>query len=290
MKTKCAKNKKAHRGLRVFTCGHSFHYWIVGILSDMAKAAGISDHRAAGLSSIGGSRVIQHWDVPEEQNQAKKSLRAGNVDVLTLTCMTQPDEGIGKFAKLAAAHNPNVRVTLQELWLPEDRFPFDPAHRVRTSPDEFNGVTMADLKKPHAAYFKVMEDHVNALNAEIGKQLIFIVPDAQATLAVRERIIAGAAPGLKRQSDLFTDAWGHPSPPLQALSTYCHFSVIYRRSPLGLPLPKILASNPNWDDKLNRLLQELAWDAVTSHPMSGVRLNVKPPSTTKPKGKGAKGA
>ena len=28
---------------------------------------------------------------------------------------------------------------------------------------------------------------------------------------------------------------------------------------------------PAWDDKLNHLLQELAWDAVTKHAMSGVR-------------------
>ena len=154
--------------------------------------------------------------------------------------------------------------------MPEDHFPFDPGHRVRTSVDEFNGATMADLIPPHKAYFKEMEDYVTALNAAIGKQVVFIVPDAQATLALRERIIAGTAPGLAKQSDLFTDAWGHPTPPLMALSTYCHFAVIYRRSPVGLPVPTILKSNPKWDGKLNRLLQELAWDAVKQHPLSGM--------------------
>ena len=186
-----------NHGLRVFTCGHSFHYWVADNLTDIARSAGISDHQVAGVSCIGGSRAIQHWDVPEEKNEAKKALRAGIVDVLTLSCMTHPDEGIGKFAKLAVEHNPNVRVTLQELWLPEDRFPFDAGHRVRKSVDEFNGATMADLNPPHKAYFKEMENYVAALNAEIGKQVVFIVPDAQATLALRERIIAGMAPGLK---------------------------------------------------------------------------------------------
>ena len=40
-----------------------------------------------------------------------------------------------------------------------------------------------------------------------------------------------------------------------------------------LPLPAVLtrAGNPEWGDKLNRLLQELAWDAVVSHPLSGVQ-------------------
>ncbi|MDD5678806.1 MAG: hypothetical protein PHW60_12590 [Kiritimatiellae bacterium] len=259
------------RGQRIFTCGHSSHHWVLDILKDLAKQAGISGHHAVGTSSIGGSRVIQHWDVPAKQNKAKQALRAGTVDVLTLSCMTRPDEGIRRFAKLAVEHNPHVRVTLQELWLPKDRFPFDPAHCTRKSADEFNGSTMAGLKKPHKAYFKVMEDYVSALNTELGKQSVFIVPDAQAALALRERIIAGTAPGLKKQSDLFTDAWGHPSPPLQLLSAYCHFSVIYRRSPVGLTWPGVVARKPGWGPRLNRLLQQLAWESVTHHPLSGIK-------------------
>jgi len=255
---------------RVFTCGHSFHAWVGEYLVDMAKAVGISGHHQVGTSVIGGSRTIQHWDVPEQQNEAKAALRSGKVDVLTLSCMTQPDEGIRKFAELAVKHNPNIRVTLQELWLPEDRFPFDAANRTRESVEQFNDSSMAQLMKAHEAYFEVMEDYVSSLNTEIGKQVVFIVPDAQATLALRERIIAGTVPGLTRQSDLFTDAWGHPSPPLRLLSGYCHFSVIYHRSPIGLPPPKAPAGDPILSGTLNRLLQELAWDAVTQHPLSGV--------------------
>jgi hypothetical protein len=57
------------KGLRVFTCGHSFHApFLPGWLSDIAKTAGIQGHQIAGVNMIGGSRVIQHWDVPEEKN------------------------------------------------------------------------------------------------------------------------------------------------------------------------------------------------------------------------------
>ena len=258
-------NTDSKQGLRVFTCGHSFHAWIGQNLSELAQSAGISNHQVVGVSMLGGSLAIQHWDLPDATNLAKKALIAGNVDVLTLSCMTHPDEGIRKFAKLAVQHNPRIRVTLQELWLPEDRFPFDAAHRTRKSVDEFNHATMADLIPPHLAYFKEMEDYVKALNAEIGKQVVYIVPDAQATLALRERIIAGTAPGLTQQSDLFTDPWGHPTLPLTTLSTYCHYAVIYRRSPEGLSWPATM------DAKLRLLLQQLAWEAVKQHPLSGVR-------------------
>src|SRR5258708_38078539 len=58
------------RGQRVFTCAHSFHGFVYRILGEMAKAAGVKDHQSVGSSMIGGSRVIQHWDVPEEKNEA----------------------------------------------------------------------------------------------------------------------------------------------------------------------------------------------------------------------------
>ena len=266
------QTKPITQGQRVFTCGHSFHFWVPPLVAELAHAAGITNHVVAGVSSIGASPALAHWKVPDDKNRAKAALTAGKVDVLTLSCMSGPDEGIRNFAKLAVAHNLNVRVTLQELWLPEDRFPFITGPRVPHTMDEFNGATLANLQPPHAAYFKMMEDYVKALNAELGKQVVFIVPDAQATLALRTRIIAGTAPGLKKQSELFADTWGHPTVPLKVLSAYCHFAVIYRRSPVGLPMPHILtdAKTKGWDAKLNRLLQELAWEAVTHHPLSGV--------------------
>jgi hypothetical protein len=107
----------------------------------------------------------------------------------------------------------------------------------------------------------------------LGKNVVLIVPVGQAANALREKIVSGAAPGLKAQWDLFRDCWGHPQPPLQVLAAYCHFAVIYRRSPVGLPLPPELAKvgSLNERGKLNRLLQELAWDAVTHHELSGFK-------------------
>ena len=72
------------KGLRVFTCGHSFHVWVPGIVGDLCQKAGIPDHVQVGVSSIGGSRVIQHWDIAPDKNKAKEALQTGKVDVLTV--------------------------------------------------------------------------------------------------------------------------------------------------------------------------------------------------------------
>lgn len=263
------------QGVRIYSAGHSFHVFVPGILNELAKGAGLKEHKQVGLQPIGGSRVIQHWDVPDDKNKAKEALRTGKVDVLTLSPIHLPDEGIDHFTKLALEHNPNIRITVQEFWLPFDIY--DTTFKIRPKKVDHNAPTIEELRKLHAPYFKDMDDHVRELNKKHGKEVLLVVPVGQAVIALREKILAGKAPGLKEQADLFSDAIGHAKAPLQALVTYCHYGVIYKKSPVGLPLPAVLKKTMDTDDgaALNRLLQELAWEAVVNHPLSGVKAEVK---------------
>jgi hypothetical protein len=54
-----------------------------------------------------------------------------------------------------------------------------------------------------------------------------------------------------------------------ALSVYCHFAVIYRQTPIGLPMPEEFEHNQQYANP-NLLLQRLATDAVTSNPLTGL--------------------
>ena len=263
------------KGQRVFTCGHSFHVFVYPMLEEMAKSAGIEKHESVGISRIGGSRVIQHWTVPDEKNDAKTALRAGKVDVLTLSPIWFPDAGMENFARLAFEHNPNVRVLVQEYWLPNDTYepiyPLDTRKKV-----DHNATNLTELRKSNDAYCRDIEEHVRGLNKTLGKDAVFVVPVGEASVILREKIIAGQAPGLKAQWDLFRDNWGHAKPALMVLSGYCHFAVVYRRSPVGLPIPLALKQDKGIDEKdkepLNRLLQEIAWQAVSHHPLTGIQL------------------
>ena len=279
---KASMTEPISKGQRVFSCGHSFHYFVPAILEDMARSAGLTGHVCVGLSAIGGSQVLMHWNVPDAQNKAKEALRKGEVDVLTLSPLYPPDEGIEKFAILGLEHNPAIRITVEEIWLRWDVYePSSPDlapvylpgdNKKLPATVDHNALTGPELRKRHAPLFESMDAYVRDLNKKLGKPVLFVVPAGQAVVAMREKVIAGQAPGLKTQEDLFADPVGHPTAPLQALVAYCHFAVIYRRSPVGLPMPAVLkaANNPKWDDKLNRVLQEVAWDAVTHHPLSGV--------------------
>jgi hypothetical protein len=258
---------------RVFVCGHSFMIYTAKLLPPMAQAAGLK-HITAGQQMIGGSRVIQHWQLPDEQNRAKVALRNGKVDVLTVSPHMQlPDEGVDNFTRLGLEHNPNLRVLVQASWPPRDG-------------DETNSFTnetrnnstvesLHEMKAKHRSRWILnLEAQVRALNESVGRTAVFILPVSDAVFALREHVVAGKAPGLHRQSDLFRDPLGHPQPALAALVTYCHFAAIYRRSPEGLPIPAEIQGHARAEE-LNLLLQQLAWDAVTQYPMSGVTAAAK---------------
>jgi hypothetical protein len=266
------------KGQRVFSCGHSFHFWVPGIVKDLAKKAGIDGHQQLGVSSIGGSRVIQHWDLPDDKFTSKETLATGKVEVLTLSPIFLPDPGIENFATLALEKNPDVRVIVQPIWLRFDIY--EPTAKRRPEKVDHNAITGEELRQRHAEHFQKMDEHIRELNKKYGKTVLYIAPAPQAVIALREKIIAGEAPGLKQQEDLFTDALGHGKPPLMAIVGYVNYATIYRRSPVGLPVPEILkqAKLGHDEEKLNRLLQQLAWDAVTQHPLSGVTTS---PTTAK---------
>jgi hypothetical protein len=257
------------RGVKLVTAAHSFHNWMPPILSELAQGAGIQGHEQLQVEMIGGSQIIQHWNLPDDKSKVKPVLLSGKADVLTLSPIYLPDQGIENFVKLGLEHNPKLRVTLQEFWMPfELRGRWET--RAKGEVIDRDSMTMEQLRAAHAEYFKNMDAHVRSLNEQLGHTVISVVPVGQAVLALREKIIAGAAPGVEKQSALFTDAIGHCNSEIKALAAFCHFGVIYARSPVGLATPTILKGHAE-AEALSALLQNLAWEAVTSHPLSGVK-------------------
>src|SRR5262249_19620398 len=158
-------------------------------LAAMAADAGIKDHLHFGISAIGGSRVIQHWELPEDKNPVKKSLRKDKIDVLTLGNMYPPDEGVEKFARLGLEYNPNFRVTLQEFWLPNDSFDPTLAIQRRNEKNDHDASSGAELRRQHAPYFQGMDELVREVNQKLGRPVVFVVPAGQAVIHLREKII-----------------------------------------------------------------------------------------------------
>jgi hypothetical protein len=250
---------------RVFVCTHSFMVFTAQMLPPIAKGAGITQVNA-GVDMIGGSTCIQHWNVPDDKNKTKIALNAGGVDVLTLApYYVMPDPGIENYTRLGLAKNPDLRVFVQASWPAFD----SPEMALRQQAQAGrNAVTLEQLKQMRESqnthWRKDLETQVAALNKDLGKEVVRIIPVNDAVFALRERVVAGKAPGLTQQTDLFKDDIGHPTPPLALLVTYCHFAAIYGKSPVGLPVAASLKENPQAAE-LTKLLQELAWEAVSGY-------------------------
>ena len=266
--SKPASYEPGATGTKVFVCAHSYMIYTADTLPLIAKAAGVS-HLKAGQQMIGGSRVTQHWDLPDDKNQAKRSLRKGTVDVLTLAPhMVLPDDGINHFTKLGLEKNPNLRVYVQASWVPWDGKTSAFTNAMR---DDITAEEIRQMRKlHHEGWLPKLEAQISALNAEVGKPVVHVLPVSEAVYTLREKVAEGKAPGVGKQSELFRDDHGHPSEILSLLVTYCHFAAIYQRDPQGLPVPPMIKDRPQAAE-LNQLLQKIAWDAVKAHPMSGVK-------------------
>ena len=249
-------------GLRVFYTGHSFHMFVPPKVEQLVKSAKIDGHKLAGTQGIGGSKVIQHWELADGKNKARPALESGQVDVFTMAPhLAIPDDGITKFAELGLKHNPNLRLLLQCSWYPFDGPPPDKRIRDNKQRDE---AKIEDLQTAVDEWRKKLEAQVEDLNRQHGKQALFIVPVGDAVVKLRGLVAAGKYPGVTKQSELFTDPIGHGGPHIQALASYCNFAAIYRMDPSGLNLSGLT-------DEQNAILQKIAWETVSACPYAGIK-------------------
>ena len=262
-----AEDAKMPPGLRVFYTGHSFHMFVPPRVEQLVKSAGIQGHKLVGQQGIGGSRVIQHWDLADDMNKAKPALTNGEVDVFTMAPHFMiPDEGIMKFTELGLKHNPNLRLLLQASWYPHDV----PVGEKRiTDNAQRDDAKIEDLQAPVDEWRKKLEAQADDLNKAHGKRAVFIVPVGDAVVKLRGMIVDGKFPGVTTQSKLFRDPIGHAQGHVMALAAYCNFAAIYRVSPEGLKLDE-----RGVDDAQHAILQKLAWETVSKYPHSGVEVVV----------------
>ena len=259
-----AEDAKIPAGQRVFYTGHSFHMFVPPQIEQIIKPAGIQGHKLVDTQGIGGSRVIQHWDLADDKNKAKRALTNGEVDVFTMAAHLQlPDEGITKFTELGLKHTPNLRLLVQASWFPFD-VPKGAAGYITDNAQRDNA-KIADLQTAVEEWRVKLEAQVDDLNKQHGKRAVFIVPVGRAVVNLRAMIADGKFPGITQQSKLFRDPIGHGQGHVMALTSYCNFATIYRMSPVGLKLDE-----RSVNDEQHAILQKIAWETVSKYPYAGI--------------------
>ena len=168
------------KGERVLITAHSFHIFVAPRLAPLAQAAGIEGHKLVAAQMIGGSKVIQHWNLPDDKQKAKPLLAAGEVDVMTMSPhIYLPDEGIDRFVELGAKHNSKMRFLVQHSWMPWDGW--EGTDKIAKNEDRdtrsLDIVRAANLK-----WRTTLEAQIAGLNKGLGREAICIIPVGDAVI------------------------------------------------------------------------------------------------------------
>jgi hypothetical protein len=257
-----------------------------GPLAALAAERGKAGHETLAVQMIGGSTPMQHWkqgDGDDAKNIAKAALVKGGpaVDVFTMSPNAiMPEPGIDLFGAFVIKTNPNARIMVQNSWSSWDgtgttpavggtgNAAFTAASHDQATPADLDR-WMADLDKQPDGYLVRMRAQLDGINKKAGKQIAYVVPSATAVYNLRKEIIAGRVPGVAKQSEIFRDGIGHPQQPLANVVTYVWFAAMYRESPVGLQA--LVKKDDPTSAAREKLLQQIAWNAVVAEPMSGVK-------------------
>ncbi len=222
----------------------------------IAKAAGIK-YQSYGygadldkpLTLNAGRKVLE--DTP------RTLMKKGEVDVcLTVDVNWVALPALDKWAPAGLAHNPNFRLYQQARFLPE-------------KPEERDNSKIADVQAALDKSRKRLEVRVDAINKELGKPVVFIVPVGDAIVKLREMVVDGKFPGVTKQSELFLSGSRgaiHVEKHANLLTAYCNYAAIYQKSPVGLKLEM-----KDITDEQHAILQKLAWETVSQYPYAGLK-------------------
>jgi hypothetical protein len=291
-----AAAKPITQGQKYVMATHSFNVFIgptrsreanaetkPGPLAALAEERGKSGHANLAVQMIGGSTPMQHWNQgngDDAKNIAKAALAKGGVDVFTMSPNARmPEEGIDLFGDLVIKTNPSARILVQNSWSAWDGNGTTPSvggtRNVSFSTEDHNKADIATIDNWLAAleakggYMERMRAQLEGIDKRAGRRMAYVVPSAVAVYTLRKEILKGAVPGIKLQSDIFRDGMGHPQTPLANVVTYAWFAAMYRESPVGLK--SLIDANDPTSAARERMLQQIAWNAVIAEPMSGVK-------------------
>ena len=243
--------KDARSGLR---CIFKMNVILIKNFDVIAKAAGI------GYQNLGYGVDL---DKPLKQgfkfleDTPRTLMEKGEVDVcLTVAQNWAAEPALDKWAPAGLAHNPNFRLYQQARFLQE-------------KPEERDNSKIADVQAALDKVRKTLEVRVDAINKDLGKQVVFIVPVGDAIVKLREMVVDGKFPGVTKQSELFMSGYKgalHAEKHVNLLTAYCNYAAIYQKSPVGLKLEM----KEDITDEQHAILQKLAWETVSKYPYAGI--------------------
>lgn len=258
-------------------------YLVNGAVTDaVVKAAGIEGHKGVGGPYVGTWHDIKGIDAIQPGRLTP--LERGDFDMLlagTLHCYPNAetwknhlglDSTPAVFAELGSKNNPRFRLVWQTyIW------PVGTAPKGGPKTLDVAATKTRAAREPLGELQKLCDE----INAKLGRRVMVISPAGQATVKLVELVADGKFPGITDPADLWTEFNMHSNRHVLAVTAFCNVGAMYGVSPLGLK-PDFsgvgyggggkgpgAASMEGITDEQMKILQQIAFDALSTCPQSG---------------------
>lgn len=219
---------------------------------------------------INGAPLRYNFDNSAEAEgvDGRAELQKAETDVLILTeaiplaehlAWNDTPGQIVRFAELARAANPDVRVLLYETWHSRSSGPGSVVTGDPNAGRPWRERLTADLP--------MWEGAVRDANAALGAPVVELLPAGQAMGLLADAVVAGTVPGISSMDAFFTDDI-HLSEKGEYFVALVHLAALARKTPEGLPA-RLTRTWRTRDgvvpEDLASVLQRIAWQAVSTY-------------------------
>ena len=187
------------KGKKVFLTGHSFFIaggYMAKKVNVLAEAAGKKEHQLVDWRYGGGrSGAVDKWWAKGPEKEPRKSVAAGEVDVLTVCTYwmkagSEQEKSIRKFVELMQKSNPEGKVYLISTKPPKDGA-YEGGWDARTKAELASLCGWIDENRRYANNKNVLADEINT---SYGKEVVREVPLYYGQALLRAEIIDGKVP------------------------------------------------------------------------------------------------
>ncbi len=264
-------------GLRIVGTGHSFMAPGYKTLPIICEAAGFQQplhlHTGGGMTGSARFKWEQENGIFQFEGKPKPKLLASIANAEWEAMMWGPyfqdrPEYYLCWMEFCLKHNPGMKFYLSDAWPQIEHLEMIP-----DSKKGFVAETIASLGKlKNEMYGEI----VTTLNRKYpGK--VHVIPTSDAMVLASQYFERGELPGVEglhrslggKKRSLWRDKLGHLGPGFEWLEGYVFYASLYRQSPELIKKRIEMGDFPG--AKLDRAFRRIAWQAVTGHPLSGVR-------------------
>ena len=270
--------KPTDGGIRVVGTGHSFMAPGYGALPKICEAAGFKQPLLTHVSGgIKGSARYK-W---EEENGIFQFDRKPTPKLLTSIANADWDammwgpyyndrpEYYSCWIDFCLKYHPEMKFYLSDSWPQLGQLPEMPK-----SEDELSEEIFLKLGEEKNAGYSLL---VAELNKKYPNK-IYILPTSDAMVLAVQRFYEGELPGVeginrwlgKKERSLWRDQLGHLGTGFERLEGYVFYATLYGKSPEHIEDEPRFQRGDYPSPELDRVFRQIAWKAVTNHPLSGV--------------------